>query len=102
MKQDDSLMSSTISTTYERDTVMMASELALIVAEGDLLPLGLDQLLDSYWWVVHVWQEQQLDQGWQERLRLKVLLMVQGLLALPGPDEVGSAGFAGTRVQLEF
>jgi len=81
---------------------MMASELALIVAEGDLLPLGLDQLLDSDWWVVHVWQEQQLDQGWQERLRLQVLSMVQGLLALPGPDDVGNAGFVGILVQLEF
>ena len=75
---------------------MMASELALTVAEGDFLPLGqpeLHQLLDS---------GQQLDQRWQERLRLQVPLMVKGLLALPGPDDVGNAGFAGTLVQLEF
>jgi hypothetical protein len=75
---------------------MMASELALTVAEGDFLPLGqpeLHQLLDS---------GQQLDQRWQERLRLQVPLMVKGLLALPGPDDVGNAGFVGILVQLEF
>ena len=84
---------------------MMASELALTVAEGDFLPLGqleLHQLLDTERQLDHGRQEQQLDQGWQERLRLQVPLMVKGLLALPGPDDVGNANFAGTLVQLEF
>jgi hypothetical protein len=80
---------------------MMASELALAVVEGDFLPLGqpeLDQLLDLERRLDQGRQEQQLDQGWQERLRLQVLSMVQGLLALPGLDDVGSAGFNGTRI----
>ena len=84
---------------------MMASELALTVAEGDFLPLGqpeLHQLLDSERQLDHRRQGQQLDQGWQERMRLQVPLMVKGLLALPGPDDVGNASFVGTLVQLEF
>ena len=84
---------------------MMASELALTVAEGDFLPLGqpeLHQLLDSERQLDHRRQGQQLDQGWQERLRLQVPLMVKGLLTLPGPDDVGNTSFVGTLVQLEF
>ena len=84
---------------------MMALELALTVVEGDFLPLGkpeLHQLLDSERRHDHGGQGQQLDQGWQERLRLQVPLMVKRLLALPGPDDVGNAGFVGTLVQLEF